>query len=78
MIRRYILNNLIALDQWGNVLLGGNNPDETISSAVGRRAIRGKRWARWAEQAIDALFVLLGSKPGHCQRMIEWDEYNAR
>ena len=35
MIRRYILNNLIALDQWGNVLLGGNNPDETISSAVG-------------------------------------------
>lgn len=36
MIRRYILNNLIALDQWGNVLLGGNNPDETISSAVAR------------------------------------------
>lgn len=35
-MKRYLLNALIALDQLGNVLLGGNNPDETISSAVAR------------------------------------------
>lgn len=76
-MRRYLLNTLIALDQLGNVLLAGNNPDETISSAVGRKAMAGKRWALRAERAIDALFVALGSKPGHCRRMIEWAELPA-
>lgn len=40
-MRRYLLNALIALDQLGNALLAGNNPDETISSAVGRKAAAG-------------------------------------
>ena len=67
---RYVLNTLIALDQFFNCLLGGNNPDETISSAVGRRAVAGKRWALAAEWAIDRLFVLLGADAGHCRRNI--------
>ncbi len=69
-MRRYLLNALIALDQFFNVLLGGNNPDETISSAVGRRAVRGVKWALMAEKVIDALFVALGDGPGHCRRNI--------
>lgn len=73
-MRRYVLNLLIAWDQWANCLLGGNNPDETISSAVGRKAMRGVRWALVAERVIDALFAALGDGPGHCRRVIEWDE----
>lgn len=68
---RYALNLLIALDQLGNVLLGGNNPDETISSAVGRKAMAGRKWALRAERIIDWLFERLGEEPGHCRRMIE-------
>jgi hypothetical protein len=34
MIRRYILNNLIALDQWGNVLLGGHDMTRGIFYAL--------------------------------------------
>lgn len=73
-MRRYLLNLLIAFDQWANCLFGGNNPDETISSAVGRKAIAGRKWALVAERVIDALFRALGDAPGHCRRMIEWDE----
>lgn len=73
-MKTYLLNCLIGLDQWANCLLGGNNPDETISSTVGRKAMRGVRWARWAEAAIDWLFETIGGAPGHCRRMIEWDE----
>ncbi len=76
-MRRYLLNLLIACDQWANCLLGGNNPDETISSAVGRRAVRGVRWALHAERAINALFSALG-EPDHCRRSIEWDERKSR
>ena len=71
---RYALNVLIAVDQLGNVLLGGNNPDETISSAVGRKAIKGARWAMATERVIDWIFERLGDGPGHCRRNIEWDE----
>lgn len=70
-MKRYVLNALIALDQFGNVLLGGNNPDETISSAVGRKASAGRKWALAAEWLIDRLFVWLGEAPGHCRRMAE-------
>lgn len=71
MIRRYLLNALVALDQLGNVLLGGNNPDETISSAVGRKAMAGRRWALIAERAIDWLFYNLTGERGHCRAKIE-------
>lgn len=67
---------LIALDQlayvwiagWLYVWLGHGacpNPDETISSCVGRNAEKGRAWALVAEKAIDALFGA-----GHCRRAI--------
>ena len=84
MIHRLLLwlrEMLISADQLLHVLLGGPkyiivggpcpSADETISSKVGRQAIRGKRWALITERAIDALFRLLGEGPGHCRRMIE-------
>jgi hypothetical protein len=80
----WLVELLIAIDQFAHVLLGGPkyvvigkgpcpSADETISSKVGRQAIRGKRWARICEVPIDALFRLLGEH-GHCRRRIEFDE----
>jgi len=69
-MRRYAYNLLIAFDQLGNVLLGGDNPDETISSAVGRKAVAGRRWALVAERGIDWLFRHLTGEIGHCRNRI--------
>lgn len=67
---------LIAIDQlcgvwlrsWGYVWAGGAepDPDETISSWVGRHAILRRRWALISEHLIDGL---LGA--GHCRASIE-------
>ncbi len=46
------------------------SPYETISSRAGRAANAGSRWGIVAQRAIDGLFGLLGSQPGHCQRSI--------
>jgi hypothetical protein len=82
-LRRWLLELLISLDQLLHVVLGGPkyllrggpcpSADETISSKVGRQAVRGRRWALLAEVPIDALFRLLGER-GHCRRRIELDE----
>lgn len=75
---------LVAVDQlamvgccfWTFVLLGRGkapNEDETISSRVGRAAIREKRWALVCEAVIDWFFARLGQE-GHCRASIEWDE----
>jgi hypothetical protein len=72
----------IALDQlvyvwlcgWAYVWLGRGscpNPDETISSCVGRHAVAQKKWALIAEKVINALFWF---QPDHCRNAIEWDE----
>ena len=73
MIRRYLLNLAIALDQGLNAALGGN-PDETISSRVGRAAMNDRAFAAEVEWLIDTPCRLLGDGPGHCRRNIEWDE----
>ena len=80
-LRTWLRCVLVSLDQLAHILLAGPkfillsgpvpNPDETISSKVGRMAIRGKRWALIAEAAIDWLFCRLGAEPHHCRRMIE-------
>lgn len=67
----YLRNILIALDQLVGVLLGGNNPDETISSAVGRKAASGRRWAIAAEGVIDAFFAVALGQRHHCANNIE-------
>lgn len=71
---------LVALDQLAYVtlaapkyLLAGGpvpSPRETISSKVGRMAVKGKRWALIAEAVIDWMFERIGSRPGHCRRAI--------
>jgi len=82
-LRLWTLELLIAFDQLGHVILGGPkyliiggpvpSADETISSIVGRQAVRGRRWAIAAEKAINWVFGLLGQK-NHCRSCIEWDE----
>jgi len=72
-MRTYLVNVLIAIDQLGNALLGGN-PDETISSVVGRKAIKNIWWALLAERFINALFYLLIEEVNHCRNRIEYDE----
>lgn len=64
---------LLAIDQLGNAIFGGNE-DETISSRVGRAARAGKRWGLIARALIDRLFIICGDEPNHCARSIEWDE----
>jgi hypothetical protein len=71
---RYFLNLALAVDQLGNVLLGGDE-DETISSRLGKieRHHGGKipkrrifsRAVSWGLDKID---------PGHCREAIEEDE----
>lgn len=63
MFKKYILNLLIALDQFGNTLFGGD-PDETISSRLGKH-YRGTL----LEKFVDWLFW-----PNHCEGAAENDE----
>jgi hypothetical protein len=67
-----LLNVLIGLDQTANAAWGGN-PDETISSRVGKAAERGARRAIIAEAAIDMAFSFVGQRH-HCAASIERDE----
>lgn len=67
----YIRRSLIALDRAWNTLLGGNRDGETISSAVGRKAAQGRRWAVVAEGVIDAWFAALFGERHHCANNIE-------
>lgn len=67
----YLRNILLGFDQLANVILAGDNEDETISSAVGRKAREGRRWAIAAEGVIDALFALIFGERRHCENNIE-------
>jgi hypothetical protein len=72
---------LVAVDQLAYILIavpiyvvaGGPTPsaDETISSGVGRAAIKGHRWGLILEAIIDRLFIVLGADPDHCRRNVE-------
>lgn len=68
MNRRYGWNLLIALDQLANTILGGD-PDETLSSRLGK-AVRANRC--WLCRLICRLLNRLD--PGHCAKSIEEDE----
>jgi len=77
----WLVQFLISIDQFAYVLLAGPfyllfggpcpSADETISSRVGRAAMAGDWWGKPCQWLIDHLFMLLGSKPGHCARAIE-------
>lgn len=71
---RYILNNLLALDQTWNVRFGGC-PDETISSRLGR--IKQKNGGKIPAYRPIARFLAWGLdkiQKNHCENAIETDE----
>lgn len=67
-LKRYFWNVLLGLDQFLSVLTGGD-PDETVSSRVGKAAAAGSHTGRVLEKCLDAVFGA-----GHCRSSIEADE----
>ncbi len=77
---------LIAIDQlfftilglivyWCGGMKNPPNPDDTISSHIGKRHRAGKAWAKLAMPLVDGLFFFPeGKRMGHCYRSIEDDE----
>ncbi len=77
---------LIAIDQlfftvfgvfayWMRLMKRPPNPDDTISSHIGKRHKAGKAWAKLAMPLVDGLFYFPeGKRMGHCYRAIEDDE----
>jgi hypothetical protein len=72
-VTRILWNVLIGVDQTANAVIGGN-PDETISSRVGKAARTGGWRATIAEAVIDLIFAILAGQRRHCENSIEWDE----
>ncbi|KAF0235363.1 MAG: hypothetical protein FD177_117 [Desulfovibrionaceae bacterium] len=68
MLKRYFWNVLLGLDQFLSVLTGGD-PDETVSSRVGKAAAAGGLIGLALERCLDAVFG-----KGHCRESIEADE----
>ena len=66
-MKRYLLNNLIALDQLVNAVFGGD-PDETISSRIGKRRDGPERF--WAKM-VDRIFFW---QKDHTRKSVEADE----
>jgi len=67
-MKKYFWNLLISLDQLINTILGGD-PDETISSRMGKRIV--KRDSRICKIIC---MVLNKIDPNHCIDAIEKDE----
>lgn len=63
-LKKYAHNVLIAIDQFGNSVFGGD-PDETLSSRMGKSAARGGRWWGWIHDALEYFW------PGHCKDAID-------
>ena len=74
MIGKWLLNILISIDQLGNTIAGGD-PDETISSRLGKMKVKhGGRipWTRPVSKIID--WGLDKIDPNHSIDAIEQDE----
>lgn len=65
---QYARNILIGLDQLLGVFFGGD-PDETISSRVGKWSASGSIYGKYAEKLLNAIFG-----KNHCRDCIETDE----
>ena len=77
MVRHYIKNILIALDQLANTIIGGD-PDETISSRT-EKAHRGDFGPIYSKLSVIPRFIInLVFWPfdgrNHCQQSLEEDE----
>lgn len=71
-LKRFFWNVLLGLDQFLSVLTGGD-PDETVSSRVGKAAAAGSLIGLALERCLDAVFGA-----GHCRSSIEEDEGGER
>jgi len=63
----YFWNILISIDQFFNTVFGGN-PDETISSRLGKKKREGSKFASFA------CSILNLAEDNHCEKSIEEDE----
>ena len=71
---KYIWNLLIALDQLLNAVFGGD-PDETISSRMGKWSSMNENKAGWRHYIAKPLCrVLHVAEADHCAKSIEADE----
>lgn len=68
-MKKYIINNLIAIDQLVNTICLGD-PDETISSRLGK-ARHNSKVALFFARIVDALFFW---QKNHTKSSIEVDE----
>lgn len=64
----YVWNLLISIDQFFNTLLLGGDPDETISSNMGKRARNGEKIGIIVCRFLDRF------ESDHCEKSIELDE----
>lgn len=67
MISKYFWNILISIDQLVNTILGGD-PDETISSRLGKMKLKGSKFAYYMCKTLS----LIDNR--HCVKSIEEDE----
>jgi len=68
-IKKYLLNVFLGLDFLGNALTGGD-PEETISSRIGKKRAKGKKCA-----VCDFLCKILDwIDPRHCRDAINYSE----
>lgn len=65
-MKRYIWNILISIDQLFNTILAGD-PDETLSSRMGKRARKGDKFSKCVCRVLDIF------DKGHCEKSIERD-----
>ena len=65
LIKRYVINLLLAVDQLANTVLLGH-PDETLSSRLGR-SIGQERyvWVKWFRCFVDWLFWVTVKQKDH-------------
>lgn len=72
VLGKYLLNILIAVDQLANTILGGD-PDETISSRLGKwKRCKTPGWRRKTSRFI--CWCLHPLDRNHCLKSIEEDE----
>ena len=69
MLKKYFWNILISIDQLANTLCGGD-PDETISSRIGKRIRNGK--PNFITRALGSFLNWIDRN--HCEESIEPDE----
>lgn len=69
MIKRYIFNIFIGVDQLFNAIFGGD-PEETISSRLGRYSSTNKA-AYYIAKVIDYVALKIFKEANHCKVSLE-------